>query len=74
MPATSKAQQAAAGIALAAKRGDIPKSKLRGASKAMSKMSSSSLGHFAKTKASKLPAHSNPPSAREAIAKRVMGG
>jgi len=35
--AVSKAQQQAAGIALAAKRGDIPKSKLKGASKEMEK-------------------------------------
>ncbi len=35
MPAKSAAQQKAAGAALAAKRGDAPKSKLRGASKSM---------------------------------------
>lgn len=35
MPAKSKAQQKAAGAALSAKRGDTPKSKLKGASKAM---------------------------------------
>lgn len=35
MPATSKAQQKAAGAALAAKRGEIPKSKLKGASREM---------------------------------------
>ena len=34
-PAKSAAQQKAAGAALAAKRGDAPKSKLRGASKSM---------------------------------------
>jgi hypothetical protein len=33
MPATSKAQQKAAGAALAAKRGERPKSSLKGASK-----------------------------------------
>lgn len=32
MPVTSKAQQKAAGAALAAKRGEQPKSKLKGAS------------------------------------------
>jgi hypothetical protein len=35
MPAKSAAQQKAAGAALAAKRGEAPKSKLRGASKSM---------------------------------------
>ena len=35
MPAKSKAQQKAAGAALSAKRGDAPKSKLKGASKQM---------------------------------------
>jgi hypothetical protein len=37
MPAKSKAQQKAAGAALSAKRGDTPKSKLKGASKGMVK-------------------------------------
>ncbi len=35
MPARSKAQQKAAGAALSAKRGDTPRSKLKGASKEM---------------------------------------
>ena len=35
MPATSKAQQKAAGAALAAKRGERPKSSLKGASTEM---------------------------------------
>lgn len=35
MPARSKAQQKAAGAALSAKRGDTPKSKLKGASQEM---------------------------------------
>jgi Protein of unknwon function (DUF3008) len=35
MPAKSKAQQKAAGAALAAKRGERPRSKLKGASKEM---------------------------------------
>jgi hypothetical protein len=35
MPARSKAQQKAAGAALAAKRGERPKSKLKGGSKEM---------------------------------------
>lgn len=58
MPALSQDQQKAAGIALAAKRGDIPKSKLRGASKSMyGGMDSTQLGHFAHTKRKGLPAH-----------------
>jgi len=35
MPAKSKAQQKAAGAALASKRGDAPKSELKGASRSM---------------------------------------
>lgn len=35
MPAKSAAQQKAAGAALSAKRGEMPKSKLKGASKSM---------------------------------------
>lgn len=51
MPAKSKAQQKAAGAALAAKRGKIPKSKLRGASKGMAKsMSEKELDKMASTK------------------------
>jgi len=37
MPAKSKAQQKAAGAALSAKRGETPKSELKGASKSMEK-------------------------------------
>jgi hypothetical protein len=37
MPAQSKAQQRAAGAALAAKRGDVKKSSLKGASREMEK-------------------------------------
>lgn len=56
MPAKSKAQQKAAGAALAAKRGDMPKSKLKGASKEMEEsMSESQLEEFAETKRKKLP-------------------
>ncbi|MDM9621109.1 DUF3008 family protein [Rhizobium sp. S96] len=51
MPAQSKAQQKAAGAALSAKRGDTPKSKLRGASKEMvDAMSEKQLEEFASTK------------------------
>lgn len=56
MPATSKKQQMAAGVALSAKRGAIPKSKLKGASKKMvESMSEKQLQDFAKTKRKKLP-------------------
>ena len=54
--AVSKAQRRAAGIAHAAKKGDIPKSELRGASKEMSKMAGGELKKFAKTKEKGLPA------------------
>ena len=51
MPAKSKAQQKAAGAALSAKRGDTPKSKLKGASKSMAEsMSEKQLEEFASTK------------------------
>jgi hypothetical protein len=53
--AVSKAQRAAAGIAYAAKKGDIPRSELRGASKEMAKMPSGELKKFAKTKEKGLP-------------------
>ena len=53
--AVSKSQQQAAGAALAAKRGDAPKSKLKGASKEMMKMSTKELEKFAGTKHKGLP-------------------
>ena len=53
--ATSKSQQQAAGAALAAKRGDAPKSTLKGASKEMAKMPAKELEKFAKTKHKGLP-------------------
>lgn len=50
MPAKSGAQQKAAGAALSAKRGDTPKTKLRGASKSMEKsMSEKQLREMAST-------------------------
>ena len=56
MPAKSKVQQKAAGAALAAKRGDMAKSKLKGASKEMEKsMSEKQLKEFAATKRKPLP-------------------
>jgi hypothetical protein len=51
----SKKQQKAMGIALSAKRGDIPKSELKGASKEMVKMSEKNLKDFASTKHKGLP-------------------
>jgi hypothetical protein len=51
MPAKSKAQQKAAGAALAAKRGETSRSKLKGASRSMaSSMSEKQLEEFASTK------------------------
>ncbi|MCT8991722.1 DUF3008 family protein [Chelativorans sp. SCAU2101] len=56
MPAKSKVQQKAAGAALAAKRGDMPKSKLKGASKSMEKsMNEKQLEELAETKRKGLP-------------------
>jgi len=50
MPAKSKAQQKAAGAALAAKRGEVKKSKLKGASREMvESMSEAELRKMAKT-------------------------
>jgi len=54
--AESEAQQKAAGAALAAKRGEIPKSELTGASKEMLGMSEKDLEDFAGTKHSGIPA------------------
>lgn len=53
--AVSRAQQMAAGAALAAKRGDAPKSDLEDASKAMMKMSTKELEKYAGTKHKGLP-------------------
>jgi len=58
MPAKSKAQQMAAGAALSAKRGETPKSKLKGASKQMAEsMTASQLEDFAATKRKGKPGH-----------------
>jgi hypothetical protein len=58
MPAKSAAQQKAAGAALAAKRGDIKKSELKGASKSMEKsMSERELDELASTKRKGKPEH-----------------
>ena len=53
--AVSKAQRAAAGIARAVQKGEIPRSELRGASKEMAKMPAGELKKFAKTKEKGLP-------------------
>lgn len=56
MPATSKAQQKAAGAALSAKRGDSRVKDLKGASKSMyQSMSEKQLEEFAETKHKGLP-------------------
>jgi len=56
MPAKSKAQQKAAGMALAAKRGEISPNKLKGSAKEMYKsMTSKQLGDYAETKTKGLP-------------------
>ncbi|QEL26446.1 DUF3008 family protein [Bosea sp. F3-2] len=58
MPAKSASQQKAAGAALAAKRGDMKKSELKGASKSMEKsMSESELEKMASTKRKGKPEH-----------------
>lgn len=58
MPAKSAAQQKAAGAALSAKRGDTPKSKLKGASKSMMEsMSEKQLEEFAHNKRKGKPEH-----------------
>lgn len=60
MPAKSQAQQRAAGAALAAKRGEMPKSKLKGASREMLKsMTEKELEDVASTKHKNLPEHKN---------------
>jgi hypothetical protein len=58
VPAKSKAQQKAAGAALSAKRGDTPKSKLKGASKEMAdSMSEKELEELASTQRKGKPEH-----------------
>ena len=60
MPAKSAAQQKAAGAALAAKRGDMPKRELKGASKSMEKsMSETELERMASTKRRGKPEHAS---------------
>ena len=58
MPAKSAAQQKAAGAALSAKRGETPKSKLKGASKSMEQsMTETELEELASTPRKGKPEH-----------------
>ncbi len=60
MPAKSQAQQKAAGAALSAKRGDTPKSELKGASKSMvESMSEKELEEMASTSRKGKPDHAD---------------
>jgi Protein of unknwon function (DUF3008) len=60
MAAKSKAQQMAAGAALAAKRGEKNKSELKGASKSMvGSMSEQELHDMASTKRKRKPEHAS---------------
>ncbi|MEP9351364.1 DUF3008 family protein [Xanthobacter sp. KR7-225] len=60
MPAKSQAQQKAAGAALAAKRGDMPKSELKGASRSMAEsMSEKELDKMASTPRKGKPQHAS---------------
>ena len=70
MPAKSAAQQKAAGAALAAKRGEISPSELKGASKEMySSMSERQLEEFASTKRKGKPEHVSNANARSSSSK-----
>jgi Protein of unknwon function (DUF3008) len=60
MPAKSKAQQRAAGMALSAKRGETPESKLKGPAKSMEEsMSEKELEKMASTKRKGKPEHAS---------------
>jgi Protein of unknwon function (DUF3008) len=74
MPATSKAQQRAAGAALSAKRGETKPSALKGASRQMyASMSEKQLDEFASTKLKNVPdyAPDSPIPAKKAVRKRA---
>lgn len=61
MPAKSKKQQMAAGAALSAKRGETPKSRLKGASRGMAEsMTETELEELASTKRKGLPRKAGP--------------
>jgi len=68
----SKAQQMAAGIAHAAQKGEIPKSKLKGASKQMAKMDPKELKKFAKTDRKGLPYKKKQESLRSLISTMIQ--
>lgn len=71
--ARSQKQQMAAGAALAAKRGEMTKSRLRGASKGMaSSMSKADLEEMAGTKRKKLPRRKT--TARKSAKRKSSGG
>jgi hypothetical protein len=56
MPAKSKSQQKVFGMALAAKRGDVPVESLRGAAKHLYKtMTEAQLAEYAQTERARLP-------------------
>jgi predicted RecA/RadA family phage recombinase len=60
MPAKSKAQQMAAGAALAAKRGETSESRLKGASRSMAEsMTEQQLREIASTKRKRKPEHAS---------------
>jgi len=60
MPAKSAAQQKAAGAALSAKRGDTPKSELKGASRGLAaSMSEKQLEELAHSKRKGKPEHAS---------------
>jgi len=71
--AKSEAQQKAAAIALAVKRGDKPKSELIGASKEMYKMSEKDLEDFARTSHEGIPARVNEANTSKIIASLNAG-
>lgn len=66
MPAKSKKQQRAAGAALSAKRGQTPRSRLRGASKQMvASMSERQLEELAHAKRKRLPKRATKTASRQ---------
>ena len=72
MPAKSKAQQRAAGAALAAKRGKIPVRMLTGAAKEMyESMTEEQLEEFARTKRKGLPVRVREKKRRKRKVKKV---
>lgn len=72
--AVSVKQRRAAGIARAAQKGEIPKSKLRGASKEMAKMSKDELHKFAATKEKGLPEKKGKKKTKEEVEETTVAG